>query len=51
MFIALGLIGVLWFVGFVVVPDKNAPPMSQQNPPAAVATAAPTPAAPAPHQP
>ncbi len=38
MFIALGLVGMLWFVGFVVAPDKNAPPMSQ-NTPAAVATA------------
>ncbi len=48
MFIVLGVVGVLWFVGFVVVPDKNAPPMSQ-NPPAAVATAQPS--APAQQQP
>ena len=40
MWIALGLIGALWFVGFVVHPDKNAPPMSA-NPPAAVAAAEP----------
>jgi hypothetical protein len=38
MFIAIGIIGALWFVGFVVAPDKNAPPMTQ-NQPAAVATA------------
>jgi hypothetical protein len=50
MFIALGLIGALWIVGFVIAPDKNAPPMSQMNPPAAVATAAPAPSTPA-HQP
>ena len=43
MWIALGLIGVLWFVGYVVVPDKNAPPHSQAQTPAAVATAAPAP--------
>ena len=41
MFIALGVVAALWFVGFVVTPDKNAPPISQQSPPAAVATAAP----------
>lgn len=46
MFIILGVVGVLWFVGFVVVPDKNAPPMSQ-NPPAAVAVAVAQPSAPA----
>lgn len=28
MWIALGLVGVLWFVGFVVAPDKNAPGQS-----------------------
>ncbi len=45
MFILLGVIGALWFVGFVVVPDKNAPPTTQ-NPPAAVATATATQSAP-----
>jgi hypothetical protein len=29
MFIALGIIGALWFVGAVVVPDKNGPPNTQ----------------------
>jgi hypothetical protein len=29
MWIALGIIGVLWFVGMVVVPDKNAPANAQ----------------------
>jgi len=38
MFIAIGIIGALWFVGFVVAPDRNAPPTAQ-NPPAAMATA------------
>jgi hypothetical protein len=47
MFIALGLIGALWIVGFVIAPDKNAPPMSQTSAPAAVATATPAPSAPA----
>jgi hypothetical protein len=46
MFIVLGVVGVLWFVGFVIVPDKNAPPMSQ-NPPAAAAVATAQPSAPA----
>jgi hypothetical protein len=39
MWIALGVIGVLWFAGMAIWPDKNAPPVSQ-TPPAAVATAA-----------
>ncbi|HUK61233.1 MAG TPA: hypothetical protein VLV50_18530 [Stellaceae bacterium] len=42
MFIVLGVVGVLWFVGFVVTPDKNEPPLTQQTPPAAVASATPT---------
>jgi hypothetical protein len=41
MWILLGLVGALWFVGFVVVPDKNQPPMSQAHPPAVASTATP----------
>ncbi|MGH7088571.1 MAG: hypothetical protein ACREFQ_06690 [Stellaceae bacterium] len=38
MWIALGVIGVLWFAGMVIWPDKNAPPISA-NPPTHVAAA------------
>jgi hypothetical protein len=31
MWIALGVVGVLWFVGYVVVPDKNAPGQSHAH--------------------
>jgi len=34
MFIALGLIGVLWFVGAVVVPDKGGPGVFGKEKPA-----------------
>jgi len=37
MFIALGVIGVLWFAGWFIWPDKNEPPLSA-NPPAHVAS-------------
>jgi hypothetical protein len=43
MFIALGIIGVLWVVGAVIAPDKNGPPNTQ------VFSSAPA-AAPAPSQ-
>lgn len=35
MWIALGVVGALWFAGMAIWPDKNAPPLSQtlsQNP-------------------
>ena len=35
MWIALGIIGVLWFVGAVVAPDKNGPPNTQVHAPTA----------------
>jgi hypothetical protein len=34
MWIALGVIGVLWVVGAFVAPDKNAPPNTQVHAPA-----------------
>ena len=36
MWIALGVIGVLWFAGMVIFPDKNAP---QSHAPAAQSVA------------
>ncbi|HUB95678.1 MAG TPA: hypothetical protein VL993_07160 [Stellaceae bacterium] len=49
MFVALGIIGVLWVVGAVIVPDKNGPPgtliFSTHKPPATAAqSTAPPPA-------
>ena len=35
MFIALGIIGVLWIVGAVIVPDKGGPGVFGQDKPAA----------------
>jgi hypothetical protein len=46
MWIALGIIGALWFAGMVIWPDKNAPPQTA-NPPAHTAVAQTTPAPPA----
>jgi hypothetical protein len=38
MFIALGIIGVLWFVGAVIVPDKGAPGVFGKEKPAVQAS-------------
>jgi len=38
MFIALGIIGVLWIVGAVIVPDKGAPGVFGKEKPAAHAS-------------
>ncbi|HXQ52683.1 MAG TPA: hypothetical protein VN802_16425 [Stellaceae bacterium] len=47
MWIALGVVGVLWFAGMVIWPDKNAPAQSHvQTPPAVATTQAPPPSAP-----
>lgn len=35
MFIALGIIGALWIVGAVIVPDKGGPGVFSQDKPAA----------------
>ena len=39
MWIALGVIGALWFAGMVVWPDKNAPPQSHAPTTQSVASA------------
>ena len=38
MWIAIGVIGVLWFAGMVIWPDKNAPPQSHASAAHSVAT-------------
>ncbi len=42
MWIALGLIGMLWLVGAVISPDPNAPQSQAHAPPAVAAAPAPT---------
>ena len=41
MWIALGLVGVLWVVGMYILPDKNGPQAHHANPPAVAAAAQP----------
>jgi hypothetical protein len=40
MFIALGIVGTLWIVGYFIAPDPNAP-QSHAAPPAIASTATP----------
>lgn len=48
MLIALGLIGVLWFVGAVIVPDKGGPTVFGADKPKVEASHTVEPPAPAP---